>query len=62
MAQDDRGEYDIEVLVGSDEVIQVEVDGNENAFKYEVYNDVADMPDKWYWRDKPLNKNTVKVG
>ena len=48
--------------MGSDQVIQVEVDGNENAFKYEVYNDVADMPDKWYWRDKPLNKNTVKVG
>ena len=27
-----------------------------------IFNDVPNMPDDWYWRDKPLHKNTVKVG
>ena len=27
-----------------------------------IYNDVPSMPDDWYWRDKPLNKNTIKQG
>ena len=27
-----------------------------------IFNDVPIMPDDWYWRDKPLHKNTIKVG
>ena len=27
-----------------------------------IFNDVPTMPDDWYWRDKPLNKNTIKQG
>ena len=27
-----------------------------------IFNDVPSMPDNWYWRDKPLHKNTIKQG
>ena len=27
-----------------------------------IFNDVPIMPDTWYWKDKPLHKNTIKVG
>ena len=27
-----------------------------------IFNDVPQMADDWYWRDKPLNKNTIKQG
>ena len=32
------------------------------AADIEIYNDVPGMPDNWYWRYKPLSKNSVKVG
>ena len=32
------------------------------AADIEMNNDVPFMPDNWYWRDKPLSKNNVKVG
>jgi len=27
-----------------------------------IYNEVAGMSDNWYWRDKPLSKNSIKPG
>lgn len=27
-----------------------------------LYNNVDTMPDDWYWRNKPLSKNSIKVG
>jgi len=27
-----------------------------------IRNEVEGMPDTWYWRDKPLHRNTIKVG
>ena len=34
----------------------------EQVYDKQIFNDVPYMPDNWYWRDKPLHKNTIKQG
>ena len=56
----------IPMLIDEDgNIYQEEVSDNidtRQTADIEIYNDVPNMPDHWYWRYKPLSKNSVKVG
>ena len=42
--------------------IDVEAEGMQMTEDTPIFNNVTGMPDDWYWKDKPLHKNTIKVG
>ena len=54
----------IPVLINEEgiQVEQVNVSDGRQTFEEKIYNDVPGMADNWYWRDKPLRKNTIKQG